>query len=274
MSHTSKQAAFTHEVPRERSGCLTDYVTALAHLAAQHLDLERRLPGLGAQSSTLYRLEPDSGDLHLLAASGNRGPAGSGHALLPRGTGITGLAVIERAPVVTDNILTGPRMALSRETRERIEQAPDRAGLAVPMLVQDQVIGSVGVGDALGRSFDEEDIRLAQAFADQAAVALEHARLFEERGALAGRLRSRQARVEALLDVGNQLSRIQPVESLLARIAEVCGRLFHSNSVTFRRVEGDELVLKAIWGHSDTVHPEALHARGLGPQGARPTGFP
>ena len=210
---------------------------------------------LGAQSSTLYRLDPDSGDLHLLAASGNRGPAESGRALLPRGTGITGLAVIARGPVVTDNILTDPRIALSPETRERIEQAPYRAGLAVPMLVQDRVIGSLGVGDALGRSFDEEDIRLAQAFADQAAVALENARLFEEQCALAGRLRSRQARIEALLDVGSQLSRIQPVESLLARIAEVCGRLFHSNSVTIRLVEGDELVLKAVWGHSEEVLP-------------------
>jgi GAF domain-containing protein len=210
---------------------------------------------LGAQSSTLYRLEPESGDLRLLASSGNRGPSGDGHALLPRGTGITGLAVAERRPVVTTNVLSDPRITLTPEARARIEQAPFRAALAVPMVAQDRVIGAMGVGNELGRAFDEEDIRLAQAFADQAAVALENARLFEEQDALAGALRSRQARVEALLEVGSELSRIQPVESLLSRIAEVCGRLFHSNSVTFRLVEGDELVTSAIWGHTEEILP-------------------
>jgi GAF domain-containing protein/ActR/RegA family two-component response regulator len=210
---------------------------------------------LGAQSSTLYRLEPDSGDLRLLTSSGNRGPSRAGHELLPRGTGITGLAVAERGPVVTANVLTDPRITFTAEARERVEQAPYRAALAVPILAQARVIGAVGVGNELGRGFDEEDIRLAQAFADQAAVALENARLFEDQCALAGALRSRQARVEALLEVGTELSRIQPVESLLARIAEVCGRLFHSNSVTIRLVEGDELVTKAIWGHTEQILP-------------------
>ena len=51
------------------------------------------------------------------------------------------------------------------------------------------------------------------AFADQAAVALENARLYERQVALHGALRNRQARLEALLEVGRQLARIQPVES-------------------------------------------------------------
>jgi len=66
-------------------------------------------------------------------------------------------------------------------------------------------------------------------------------------------LKSRQARLEALIEVGRQLSRIQPVESLLATIAEACGRLFEANSVTFRLVEGDDLVLCGRWGHTEEV---------------------
>ena len=212
---------------------------------------------LGAQSSTLYRLEPDSQKLHLLASSGDRGPASERTSHLPRGTGVTGLAVIERMPIVTRDILVDPRITLSIETRERIERAPYRAALAVPVLTQGRVIGALGVRDRPGRPFGSFDIQLAQAFAGQAAAALENARLFEEQCALTGMLRSRQARVQALLDVGCELSRIQSLASLLTRIADVCGRLFHSNSVTVRVLDGDDLVLKAVWGHADDVLPPA-----------------
>jgi GAF domain-containing protein len=47
-----------------------------------------------------------------------------------------------------------------------------RAVLGVPLIVQGEVIDALAVGDRAGRSFDEREIRLAQAFADQAALAL------------------------------------------------------------------------------------------------------
>jgi PAS domain S-box-containing protein len=50
------------------------------------------------------------------------------------------------------------------------------------------VIGALGIGDRTGRAFHAEEVRLAQAFADQAAVALENARLFEEAHAQRERL--------------------------------------------------------------------------------------
>lgn len=40
------------------------------------------------------------------------------------------------------------------------------------IIVKGEVIGGLAVGDRAGRSFDEREIRLAQAFADQAALAL------------------------------------------------------------------------------------------------------
>jgi signal transduction histidine kinase len=85
--------------------------------------------------------------------------------------------------------------------------------VAVPLLVTDQVIGALTVGDEIGRVFRPEEIELAQAFADQAAIALENARLYEE---LAARLDREQrlaaevvavarAREEFLLSVSHEL---------------------------------------------------------------------
>ena len=100
--------------------------------------------------------------------------------VFPRGTGATGLAVRQGRPVVTPNVLADPRITLTPEVRARIEQAGYRAVLAVPLLVQDRAIGALAVGDQPGRVFDAEELRLAEAFADRAAWALESARLYDE----------------------------------------------------------------------------------------------
>ena len=55
-------------------------------------------------------------------------------------------------------------------------------------------------------------------------------------------------RLESLLEVSRQLSRNQPLKSLLAKMAQVCGQLLESDSVGIRVVEGDKLVVMGSWG--------------------------
>ena len=240
---------------REAAEALAD----VARLASRTLDSEdtrQRIADsirslLRGQTSALYRLDPESGGLILLASSGKVVAANGGALVRARGTGIAGLAVTGRRAVVTPNMLEDARIVLSEDERARIAASPCRAALAVPLLVQQRVVGALGVGRGAGDDFDADAIRLAQAFADQAAVALENARLYQQQINLLGALRTRQARLEALIEVGRQLARIQPVESLLGRIAEACAHLFTSNSVSFRLVEGPHLVLCGSWGHTE-----------------------
>ena len=56
----------------------------------------------------------------------------------------------------------------------------DAAQLAVPLRAKGQTIGSLSISDRAGRLFTEAEARLLQAFADQAALALENARLYAE----------------------------------------------------------------------------------------------
>ena len=176
--------------------------------------------------------------LILRAEAGTRGRSGSGRQTeMAFGAGYAGQAAETREAVLVRNVLTDPRGINVDWMREQgfVSLA------ALPLLVQERLVGVATVLTRHQHEFSSQDLKLLRLFGSQAAIAIQ--------------LRSRQARIEALLDVGSQLSRIQPVESLLARIAEVCGRLFHSNSVTIRLVEGDELVLKAVWGHSEEVLP-------------------
>ncbi len=56
------------------------------------------------------------------------------------------------------------------------------------------------------------------------------------------------ARLETLLEVSRQLSRIQPLDALLGNMAEACGSLLDTDSVGIRVVDGDDLVLMGVCG--------------------------
>jgi diguanylate cyclase (GGDEF)-like protein/PAS domain S-box-containing protein len=55
-----------------------------------------------------------------------------------------------------------------------------RSWLGVPLIVKDQVIGMIAVDRAEVHPYTAEEVQLAMAFANQAAIAIENARLFEE----------------------------------------------------------------------------------------------
>ncbi|MCX5736645.1 MAG: PAS domain S-box protein, partial [candidate division NC10 bacterium] len=64
---------------------------------------------------------------------------------------------------------------------------------------------------------------------------------------------SYQGRLESLLKGSLELSRIQSVESLLARIGEACAQMLRADGGDFRVVEGDELVVVATWGDQGEI---------------------
>jgi signal transduction histidine kinase len=81
--------------------------------------------------------------------------------------------------VPTADLLDDPRVVLSAEARREITASGQGAALALPLLVQGRVVGAVVARDRTGRSWTGEDIALARAFADQAAVALENSHLYQ-----------------------------------------------------------------------------------------------
>jgi GAF domain-containing protein/CheY-like chemotaxis protein len=153
---------------------------SLDHEAVSHRLADAICSLLDTRTSAVYRLDPESDDLVALAVAGTAVSALPRGAVFPRGTGMSGLAVRERRPVMTPDILVDPRVVLTPEMRARVERAGYAAVLTVPLIVKDRVIGALGVGDRAGRIFNDEEVRLAQAFADQAALALENARLYAE----------------------------------------------------------------------------------------------
>jgi signal transduction histidine kinase len=205
-----------------------------------------------AVAAVLYRWDTELKDLTALSLSGDWGPV-LDHVVFPAGTGLTALAVGQRRTVSTADVLTDAAVTLAPSVRERFAGSPARAQLAVPLIMRDRIIGALAIGRPPGGTFDAADVALAQAFGDQAAVALQNAGLFEEQLALLDHARARRARLEALLDVGREVSRIQPPASLLERIATTCGRLLQTDSVGIRLVDDDELVVAYASGGAREV---------------------
>ncbi len=133
-----------------------------------------------ASLASLFRVDVASGDLVTLAVSGGAGPVWRAGTILARGTSVAGLAVSDRRAVTTDDVLTDKRVTLTPEVREALEATDLRVVLAVPILYRDQAIGALSFTRPKGQTFQGDEVRLAQVFADQAALALENARTAEE----------------------------------------------------------------------------------------------
>ena len=177
-------------------------------VAERLVELARGL--LRATATTAYRLDAEAGHFVCLAISGDMGPFRPG-GVVPRDSGVVAAAVRQGRTVTSADILSDPQIRFDDETRAWIEQAAYRAVLAVPLSVKGRTIGAFAVGDVLGRVFTPEDVRLAEAFADHAAVALENARLYTE--AEAGRR-------EALLmaDLGRAVNGSLDVDTVLQQV--------------------------------------------------------
>ena len=214
----------------ERTTALAD----VARLLSETLDVEvvgRRIADstrelLNVHHAVIFRLEVDSGSLVAVTATEELAGALGRNIRFPRGIGAVGRAVEERTVVASPNALTDGRIVMTPELRRSIEQAPWRAVLAVPLLIGDRVIGAIGIGDREGRVFEADEIRLAEAFAAQAALALENAKLYgEARRAYEdlSRAQDELLRVETLRAVGQLAA--AAAHHLNNLLAVVIGRL-------------------------------------------------
>ena len=94
---------------------------------------------------------------------------------IQEGQGITGQAVAERRPVYSADLWNDPRVQFPELPRAQ----GFRSLMAAPLRVGDRAIGAILVFRRDVHEFSAEEAELLMALADQAAIAVEHARLYE-----------------------------------------------------------------------------------------------
>jgi GAF domain-containing protein len=201
---------------------------------------------LAVEAAAVLSRDTESGDLRVLAVAGSGLSGRPGQIAFPEGTGLSGLAVKLRVPVSTRDVLADPRITYTRTMIERLGASPLRSGLAVPLLADNAVMGVLAVGDRV-RVFGDDDLRLADAFAHHAAVAIRNARLHEE-------TRTRLRQTETLLAVSGQLTALLGPVEMMRRIArEICHAVGADSAGAFL-ADPEERHLRPIAGYHVPKH--------------------
>src|SRR6185369_1725369 len=121
-----------------------------------------------------------------------------------------------------------------------------RSMLGIPLLREDTLAGIFSIARTHVEPFTDKEIDLATTFADQAVIAIENARLFEE-------LRERQAElarsVDELTATGDVLKIISrssvELETVLYRLVETVTRLCHADAAAMYHRRDDKYHLVA-----------------------------
>lgn len=123
----------------------------------------------GAAAASIALVDERAGEIVFRVAYG----AGSETVVgmrIPLDSGIAGYVANTGQPIAISNVQTDPRF--SRDTAERTGYVP-RSILAMPLLVDDRVIGVMEVLDKINAaSFGMQDMELLGIFARQAAIAI------------------------------------------------------------------------------------------------------
>ena len=185
----------------------------------------------GSQENYIF-LVGDDNLLHVGAGAGWR--VDQARALFPaplEGT-VSEVAIRERRLVRSANVLDDPDLPAS--ARERYRSLGENYAMALaPMLWEDRAIGSIMVARASMEPFSDKECKLLSTFADQAVIAIQNARLFNEtKEAL-----ERQTATSDILNViaGSPTDTRPVFEAIASRAKSLVGGF---SSTVFRFIDG------------------------------------
>ncbi len=208
---------------------------------------ERALNLCGAAESGIFLAEGDT--LRYAAGFGDMSAMQEGELVpLTRGSA-SGRAVVDRTVIHVEDLAAAPEdeFPLGRELQKR---TGSHAILSVPLMREDHAIGAITLWRMEARAFTAKQIALVKTFADQAAIAIENVRLFNETKEALDR---QTATGEILRVISGSPTDTQPVfDSIAERAAVLC----NAKIGIVTKFDGESIHLVAVHG----VSPEGVEA--------------
>ena len=153
-----------------------------------------------------------------------------------------GRAILDRETVHVPDTFAPNVQTEFPETWAMTHEVGIRTLLATPLLREGLALGYILIRRLEARPFSANQIALLKTFADQAVIAIENVRLFQE---LTESLEQQTATSEILGVIASSPTAIQPVlDTIAASAARICG----ANDAVIRLVEGNLLRLRAHQG--------------------------
>jgi signal transduction histidine kinase len=248
-AEAQEQQAATAEILRVISSSPTDVQPVFDAIVANAAQL------CDAEFSAMMRFE--GGLLHLVAVNNmSQAETAAYHTVYPRSPGrdfVVGRAFVEARPVHVEDIEADPDY--NPRVREIVGRAARyRTILGVPILRDGVPIGVFGCGRHKMKPFTAAQIALLQAFADQAVIAIENVRLFNETKEA---LEQQTATAEILRVISSSPTDSQPVvDSIAAKALDLCkaktGAVFRFDGELIHVVAAHSFSSEAVEAHRQT----------------------
>ncbi|HZS33546.1 MAG TPA: GAF domain-containing protein [Methylomirabilota bacterium] len=220
LSEALAQQTATAEILRVISSSPTDIRPVLDIVAEKAARL------CDASDAVVFRLDGD-----VLRVVAKRGPIPSipvgGEEGVPVDRGsVTGRAVLDRCTVQVADLASVPEAEYPRG-RLYAGRYGHRTTLSTPLLREGLPLGAIMIRRTEVRPFTEEQVRLLETFAAQAAIAIENVRLFQElerrNRDLSEALEQQTATAEILGVISSSPTDLEPVfATILAKACQLC----------------------------------------------------
>jgi signal transduction histidine kinase len=154
--------------------------------------------------------------------------------------------LLERKAVQIADVLADPEYTYL----EPQKKAGYRTFLGVPLLREGNPIGVLTLGRKTVRPFSDKQIELLTTFADQAVIAIENARLFEEVQTRTRELTRSVSELKALGEVGQAVSSSLDLSTVLGTILRHACEISHTGGGAIYVLEAAQGVLTLEAGHN------------------------
>lgn len=156
------------------------------------------------------------------------------------GEGLVGLSIVDRVPLVANDLSHEPRY---------VEVVPGmRAQVVAPLIYKGRPIGALSILSRSADVFGESDALMVRQFGVHVAVALENARLFDKE-------RSVAEVFETLASIGRDLASILDLDELLMRVAQFTQRLvdYRTFGIMLLNEQAGELEMRLALQYGERV---------------------
>ena len=149
----------------------------------------------------------------------------------PLGGGTNGWVIRNRRPLLLGTAAAARSMGLVVDQgRVGDDQGIEESYLVVPIIYGDQVLGVVNIQSYSQHAFDENDLRFVTTITNQAAVALNNARLFSE-------IRQNASEMSTLFEVSQNLSGTLDPDTIQMLLADAAVRLLRAELAAVLRLD-------------------------------------
>jgi len=210
------------------------------------------------QKSAIFILDEERGELNLALGHGLSQEYIKASQGIRLDQGLRGIAVVRGETLAVEDIQARPDL---RPYYPLLNGEGIRAFADVPLRGREQNIGTLTVYYDDVHHFTTQELELLTTFANQAALAIENARLYQRTDqALAQRveeLSHKTRQLTRLLEVGNALKANLSLEQVLQRIVQAVRDALGFNVAVLSLVEGDPPVLRRVTAAG--IDPQTFH---------------